>query len=75
MVNLLKEGLARIEIDQLKNYMQQKGEECEIGLGVFMQVLRVAIVGALSGPDLIPLVKILGKDVTLERLDRLMSKF
>ena len=74
VIELLKEGLKHKAIDELKEYMQQIGEEHGIGLGAFMQVLRVAVVGGLSGPDLLPLVNIIGKDVTLERLDRLMSK-
>ena len=54
--------------------MQKCGEENEIGMGAFMQVLRVAVVGSLSGPNLIPLLTILGKDVTLRRLERLISE-
>ena len=54
--------------------MQQCGEENGIGLGAFMQVIRVAVVGALSGPDLIPMLTVIGKDVTLRRLERLISK-
>ena len=53
--------------------MQKSGEENDIGLGAFMQVLRVAVVGSLSGPNLIPLLTVIGKDVTLRRLERLIS--
>ncbi|MGB1449233.1 MAG: glutamate--tRNA ligase [Flavobacteriaceae bacterium] len=74
IITLLKEGLSKRDITQLKEYMQEVGKEHSIGLGGIMQVLRVAVVGGLSGPDLLPLVDIIGKDVTLERLDRLMSK-
>ena len=42
-------------------------------MGIFLQVLRVAVVGSLSGPDLIPPIKLVGKDVTLRRLKRLMN--
>ena len=70
---LLINGIKENEISELKAFMQNSGEENEIGLGAFMQVLRVAVVGSLSGPDLIPLITILGKDVTLRRLDRLIN--
>lgn len=70
---LLKEGIQENELSELKDFMQKCGEENEIGMGAFMQVLRVAVVGSLSGPNLIPLLTILGKDVTLRRLERLTS--
>ena len=71
---LLKKGILKNELSELKDFMQQCGEENEIGMGAFMQVLRVAVVGSLSGPNLIPLLTILGKDVTLRRLERLISE-
>ena len=71
---ILKKGIKTNRLDELKSYMQKESEERSIGLGAFMQVLRVAVVGSLSGPDLIPLITILGKDVTLRRLDRLINE-
>ena len=71
---LLKKGIKENEIEELKNFMQKSGEENNIGLGAFMQVLRVAVVGSLSGPNLIPLLTVIGKDVTLRRLDRLINE-
>ena len=71
--SLLKEGITDNEIEKLKDFMQKSGEENDIGLGAFMQVLRVAVVGSLSGPNLIPLLTVIGKDVTLRRLERLIS--
>ena len=71
---LLKKGIKENEIEELKNFMQKSGEENNIGLGAFMQVLRVAVVGSLSGPNLIPLLTVIGKDVTLRRLERLIDK-
>jgi glutamyl-tRNA synthetase len=71
--SLIKEGIKDNEIDELKNFMQKCGEENGIGIGAFMQVLRVAVVGSLSGPNLIPLLTVIGKDVTLKRLERLIS--
>ena len=70
---ILKKGIITNGLDELKAYMQKESEEKNIGLGAFMQVLRVAIVGSLSGPDLIPLITVLGKDVTLRRLNRLIN--
>ena len=71
---LLTEGIKNNELGELKGFMQKSSEENDIGLGAFMQVLRVAVVGSLSGPNLIPLLTVIGKDVTLRRLDRLISE-
>ncbi len=73
IVKLLKEGIAEKEMGEIKTYMQETGAAEGIGLGAFMQVMRVAVVGSLSGPDLIPMLSVLGKDVTLRRLDRLIN--
>ena len=72
--DLLTKGIKENDLSDLKTFMQKSGEENDIGLGAFMQVLRVAVVGSLSGPDLIPLLTVIGKDVTLRRLERLISK-
>ena len=70
---VLKKGIETGGLAELKAYMQRESEEKNIGLGAFMQVLRVAVVGSLSGPDLIPLITVLGKDVTLRRLEQLIN--
>ena len=59
--------------ENLKERITERAKELEIGMGAFMQVLRVAVVGGLSGPDLMPLVELIGKDVTLRRIERLIS--
>ena len=71
---LLTEGIKNNELGELKDFMQKSSEENDIGIGAFMQVLRIAVVGSLSGPNLIPLLTVIGKDVTLKRLDRLISE-
>jgi len=70
---LIKACIEIHEIIDLKDAFAQKGEEHGIGLGAFMQLTRVAIVGSLSGPDLFEMLKFLGKSVTLKRLDRLIN--
>ena len=39
-----------------------------------MQFLRISLVGDLSGPDVFFIIKIVGKDVTLRRLNSLIEK-
>ena len=61
-------------IDDAKNQIINYGNENNLKLGYLMQLLRISIVGELSGPDLFSIIKIIGKSVTLKRIDNLMSK-
>ena len=61
-------------IDDAKNRIINYGNENNLKLGYLMQLLRISIVGELSGPDLFSIIKIIGKSVTLKRIDNLMSK-
>ncbi len=73
IVNLIKTCLVEHNVDELKEAFIKSGEINNVGLGTFMQVTRVAVVGSLSGPDLFGLLEIIGKDVTLKRLERLID--
>ena len=66
-------GLLNDDVENLKERIGTKAKELDLGMGAFLQTLRVAVVGGLSGPDLIPLVEVIGKDVTLRRLERLIN--
>lgn len=61
------------EPNNYKELMAEKANEKGLGMGAYMQVLRFAVVGDLTGPDLIPLVAVLGKNVTVGRLERLIE--
>ena len=67
-------GLLNDGVEDLKERIGTKAKELDLGMGAFLQTLRVAVVGGLSGPDLIPLVEVIGKDVTLRRLERLINR-
>ncbi len=57
------------QIDDLKSAISEWGEKNNCNMGVLMQALRLALVGSLSGPDLIDIMNVLKKDVTLVRID------
>ncbi|MDB4187457.1 glutamate--tRNA ligase [Flavobacteriaceae bacterium] len=73
VLELISESVKENELSELKDAFVQKGEANGIGLGAFMQMTRIAIVGGLSGPDLFSILEVLGKDVTLRRLERLIN--
>ncbi|MEM5565662.1 glutamate--tRNA ligase [Psychroserpens sp. AS72] len=46
----------------------------EIGFGKVMMPLRLALVGALQGPDVFDIIYMIGKAETLKRIDHLISQ-
>ena len=55
---------------ELKHYI----ETHELGFGKVMNPLRLAIVGALRGPHLFDIMEMIGKQETLERIEKALSK-
>ncbi len=62
------------ESGKIKTEIVNYGSKNNIKLGFLMQLLRIAIVGELKGPDLFSIIKIIGKNVSLKRIEKLMSK-
>ncbi|UPT72055.1 MAG: glutamate--tRNA ligase [Flavobacterium sp. JAD_PAG50586_2] len=50
----------------VKDWMTQN----EIGMGKVMQPFRLSLVGALKGPHLFDIVELIGKEKTIERLEK-----
>ena len=55
----------------LHDYVEQSGK----GFGAVMPPLRVCISGEQGGPDLCPVLEVLGRDEVIRRLDRAVAKF
>jgi glutamyl/glutaminyl-tRNA synthetase len=45
----------------------------EIGMGKVMQPFRLSLVGALKGPHLFDIVEVIGKDETINRLQKAIA--
>ena len=56
-----------------KKQLQSWGEKEELPFGVIMQSLRLAIVGNLSGPNILVVCGLLEKEVILKRLKKLIN--
>jgi glutamyl-tRNA synthetase len=50
----------------VKNWVEEK----EYGLGMIMNAFRLLIVGALKGPHLFDIIALIGKNDTLNRIER-----
>jgi len=86
---LLKEGVFQtlekiVEIFQtLENFdaetidkaLHDFVEESGLGFGVVMPPVRIAVSGQMSGPDLAPVLAILGKENVLARIQKTIQRF
>ena len=52
-----------------KDFLITYCNENKIKFGDIMQLLRISIIGELSGPDIIEVIKIIGLKRTIERID------
>ena len=59
-----------IEIADMKQSLFEWGKNEKIPFGLIMQTLRLAIIGQLSGPDLFEICALIGKDVSLKRVQK-----
>ncbi|MES2747739.1 MAG: glutamate--tRNA ligase [Bacteroidota bacterium] len=64
------EDFTSINIETIvKDWMTQN----EIGMGKIMQPFRLSLVGALKGPHLFDIVELIGKEATINRLERAIA--
>ncbi len=56
--------------EKIKSWVESSG----MGFGKIMNPLRLAIVGAAMGPHLFDIMKMIGREETLERIDRALAE-
>ncbi len=71
LVNKLRRLIENEETPKLKDALFKFCQDEKIGMGVVMQTLRIAVVVKLSGPDIMGVINIIGKNSTLDRLKKL----
>lgn len=62
------------QAEPLKELIHDFAKEKELGIGKVMMPLRLALVGELRGPDVPEIMEIIGKEETIERIQRLIEK-
>lgn len=70
----LKGLSAEVDADTAKNTLAEVLEKNNIKMGKVMQALRVSITGAGAGPDLMHIIAILGKDETVDRIEKAIAR-
>ena len=60
-------------INHFKSIIFDWSKKESIKIGLLMQTLRIALVGKLTGPDIFSIINIIGKDVALRRIKKLIE--
>ena len=74
LVNSIIQLIDENSLDEFKDAVFRFCKEQSIGMGAVMQTLRMAAVGNLSGPDIVEVIKVIGKNSILERLELLKNQ-
>jgi len=74
-VRVLFEEVAVFDEASTDKALHEFVEESGLGFGAVMAPVRIAVSGVQSGPDLFPLLAVLGRDRVLERIDRSVERF
>lgn len=67
-------NIKNFEVDTLQNDIKGWITSHNIGFGKVMMPLRLALVGALQGPDVFDIMYMIGKNETIKRIDNLIEK-
>lgn len=83
VVDKIKTSNPKLIMEQFINYVHEEIPPAEwktkihawnqtagFPFGIIMQTLRLALVGSLTGPDLFKICEVLGKEITLKRLEK-----
>ena len=61
------------DVDLIKEQMISWSKKNEVSMGLLMQSFRLALVGRLMGPDIFEICSVLGKEVSLKRINKLIE--
>jgi glutamyl-tRNA synthetase len=71
----LLEGLPSFDESTADKALHDFVEQSGLGFGAVMTPLRIAVSGTQSGPDLFPMLEILGRERVLKRIDVTVTKY
>jgi glutamyl-tRNA synthetase len=77
IIEQFKEVLKEVDpfdAEAAKNTLNEVLEKNNVKIGRVMQALRLALTGLGSGPDLMNIIEIIGKDETVARLEQALQK-
>ena len=74
MYNKVYQLNENFEVETLQNDVKGWITSNDIGFGKVMMPLRLALVGALQGPDVFDIMYMIGKNETVKRIDNLIER-
>lgn len=74
-VSAIFEGLETFDEASTDKALHDFVEESGLGFGAVMAPVRIAVSGVQSGPDLFPVLGVLGRERVLARMDSAVAKF
>jgi glutamyl-tRNA synthetase len=66
--------LAPFDPDTIGTTLKEVAKECGVKTGVLVHPTRLALTGATAGPSLYHLIAVIGKERTLQRLDKALAR-
>ena len=69
------QALENFDTETIDQALHDFVEESGLGFGAVMPPVRIAVSGQMSGPDLAPVLAILGKDNVLARIQKTIQRF
>jgi glutamyl-tRNA synthetase len=76
LVQALAECLAKLEVfdaSVAENSLKQLAQDQKVKVGILMISTRIAITGSDTGPDLFPIMELLGQQTCIRRLQHAAS--
>ena len=67
------ESIEEFNSENVENELKIWMGENEIGMGKVMQPLRLSLVGALKGVHLFDIIEIIGKEETINRIEKAIN--
>lgn len=61
------------DVDLFQEQIISWSKKNEVSMGILMQSFRLALVGKLTGPDIFKVCSVLGKEVSLKRINKLIE--
>lgn len=72
-VNNIIDSIENVTIENLQTAIKGWITKSNIGFGAVMMPLRLALVGALQGPDVFDIMFMIGKNETIKRINNLIK--
>jgi glutamyl-tRNA synthetase len=74
-VRAILEALPSFDVASTDEALHAYVEQSGLGFGAVMPPVRIAVSGTQSGPDLFPVLAVLGRDRVLKRIDQTVERF